>query len=74
MSFTKLTTKEVESKIDQLIERTNTLTDILQDIKDSSAKAALQMQLDNYFTTLDHLRTELEIRLISSGRSAPTAL
>lgn len=62
MSLHKLTTRELEEKIDQFRDRTETLKDILKDIKDPNAKKTLQSHMSNYKTSLDSLRAELEKR------------
>jgi uncharacterized protein YukE len=59
----KLTTKELEERIDQYRQRASTLQDIIADIRDTNAKAALQSHIESYQTTVDQLRAELSRRL-----------
>ncbi len=62
MGYTKLTTKEIENKINKLIERASVLADVIKDIKDKTAKATLQTHLNNYQTSISKLREELAKR------------
>jgi predicted nucleic acid-binding Zn-ribbon protein len=62
MSFAKLTTKEIEQKIDQFRDRTETLQDIIKEIKDQKAKSTLQAHLATYQDSIYSLRKELERR------------
>lgn len=68
MSLAKLTTHEIEQKIDQLIERTNALADIIYQVKDDAAKTTLQVHQNQFLITLSELRTELERRNIAIGK------
>lgn len=62
MSLHKLTTKELEEQIDQFRERSSTLKAIINEIKDLSARATLQLHVTNYEASLKDLRNELEKR------------
>jgi hypothetical protein len=62
MSFAKLTTKEIEHRIDQFRVRTETLKEIIKDVKDPSAKKTLESHSKEYQTTIELLRKELEKR------------
>jgi hypothetical protein len=62
MSLHKLTTRELEERIDQFRDRALTLKDIIKDIKDPNAKKTLLIHMSNYQTSLDSLRAELEKR------------
>lgn len=62
MPYAKLTTKEIEQRIDQFTERTKALGDIIKDIKNIAAKETLQTQINNYKTSLNELRKELAMR------------
>ena len=67
MNISKLTTNEIEEQINKLHDRSETLKDIIKDIKDPATRGVLQLQQNNYKTTLDLLREELEKR--NSGQS-----
>lgn len=62
MSLSKLTTKEIEERIDQFRQRSITLGEIIKDVSDVKAKTTLQVHMVNYNESLDLLRTELEKR------------
>jgi predicted nucleic acid-binding Zn-ribbon protein len=62
MNLSKLTTSELEERIDQYKNRIAALTDILKDIKDSKAKSTLQKHITSYKETIQELRSELSIR------------
>ncbi len=58
----KLTTLEIEEKINQYRQRVETLSNIINDIKDAKAKAELQTHIESYQTTIADLRAELSRR------------
>lgn len=58
----KLTTREIEQRIDQYRQRSETLEDIIKEIKDSKAKAALKKHIISYKATILELRGELAKR------------
>lgn len=58
----KLTTREIEQRIDEYSQRSRTLEDIISEIKDANAKAALKTHIASYRATILELRKELSRR------------
>jgi hypothetical protein len=60
--ISKLSTREIEQKIDSLSERSQTLKSIIKEIKSRAAKDELEIQQTNYKLMIDRLRKELSKR------------
>ena len=60
--ISKLSTKEIEQKIDTFTDRYKTLKGIIKDVKEQAAKEALAFQQTNYKLMVDRLRKELSRR------------
>lgn len=58
----RLTTKEIEQRIEDFQQRTLTLNEIIKDVSDDKARATLCTHLNSYKETLDGLRLELQNR------------
>ena len=67
--ISKLSTKEIEEKIDTLSDRHKTLKVIIKDVKEPSAKEALEVQQINYKLMMDRLRRELSRRSTNDNRT-----
>lgn len=67
MDSTKLTSMEIERKIISFTDRLNTLHEIIKEIGDENAKAALLDQAKRYNHSLEQFKKELLSRLVSQN-------
>lgn len=62
MNMDAFTTTEIKQKIDMFKDRIAVLKDIIKDIKDPATRGVLQVQKNNYQTSLDAFEKELSSR------------